>query len=140
MATIAVLVGGAVVNAVALTGSNYIERMLTGDSGAMAEKKRHDKALEAYETAQARYAHERTKLLDWIEVNRENKELAKQNFTNTDYALKLYNQAHPGMKLTMPQEPKFSDFYQPSEAKKQAELIFVGGSMLVISFVAFRFL
>jgi len=102
MASIAILVGSAVVNAVALTGSGYVEKIVTGDDGAMAEKKRHDKALEAYETAQARYAHERTKLLDWIEVNRENKELAKQNFTNTDYAFKLYNQAHPGMKLTMP--------------------------------------
>ena len=102
MANIAILVGGAVVNAVALTGSGYVEKILAGDGGAMAEKKRHDKALEAYETAQARYAHEGTKLLDWIEVNRENKELAKQNFTNTDYAFKLYNQAHPDMKLTMP--------------------------------------
>jgi len=140
MATLAVLVGGAVINAVALTSSNYIERMLTGDDGAKAEKERHDKALEAYETAQARYAHDRTKLLDWIEVNRENKELAKHNFTNTDDAFKLYNQAHPSMKLTMPKEPKFSDFYQPSEAQKQSELIFVGGSMLALSYVAFRFL
>ena len=94
----------------------------------------------AYETAQARYAHERTKLLDWIETNRENKELAKQNFTNTDYAFKLYNQAHPEQKMTLPKEPKFSDFYQPSEAQKQGELIFVGGSALALGYAAFRFL
>ena len=111
----------------------------SGDSGAMAEKKRHDEALEAYEAAQARYAQDRTKLLDWIEVNRENKELAKQNFTNTDYAFKLYNQAHPSQKMTLPKEPKFSDFYQPSEAQKQGELVFVGGSALTLA-LALHFL
>jgi len=140
MASIALMVGGAVINAAAFTGGNVLAKYLSGDSGAMAEKTRHDKALKAYEAAQARYAHERTKLLDWIEVNRENKVLAKQNFTNTDYAFKLYNQAHPDRKMTLPKEPKFSDFYQPSEAQKQGELIFVAGSTLVLSFAAFRFL
>ena len=140
MASVALMVGGAVINAAAFTGGNILAKHLSGESAAMAEKTRHDKALEAYEAAQARYAHDRTKLLDWIEVNRENKELAKQNFTNTDYAFKLYNQAHPDLKMTMPKEPKFSDFYQPSEAQKQGKLIFVTGSTLTLAFVAFRFL
>ena len=138
MASIAMMIGGAVINAAAFTGGNYLAKYLFGGDNASAEKTRHDKALEAYEAAQAYYSHERTKLLDWIETNRENKELAKQNFTNTDYAFKLYNQAHP--KMTLPKEPKFSDFYQPSEAQKQGELIFVGGSALALGYAAFRFL
>ena len=138
MASIALMIGGAVLNAAAFTGGNYLAKYLSGDGGALAEKKRHDKALEAYEAAQARYSQERTKLLDWIDTNRENKQLAKQNFTNTDYAFKLYNQAHPNM--TLPKEPKFSDFYQPSEAQKQGELLFVGGSALALGYAAFRFL
>jgi len=115
---------------------------LSGDSGqaALAEKTRHDKALEAYEAAQARYSQERTKFLDWIKTNQENKAQAKQNFTNTDYAFKLYNQAHPDRKMTMPKEPKFSDFYQPSDAQKQGEPLFVGGSALALGYVAFCFL
>ena len=111
---------------------------MSGDGGASAEKTRHDKALEACEAAQARYSQERRKLLDWIETNRENQALAKQNFTNTDYAFKLYNQAHPNM--TPPKEPKFSDFYQPSAAQKQGELLFVGGCALALGYAAFRFL
>ena len=47
------------------------------------------------------------------------KEQAKQNFTNTDYAFKLYNQAHPDERMIPPKEPKFSDFYQPSEQQKR---------------------
>ena len=140
MAGIALMIGGAVLNAAAFTGGIYLAKYLSGDGGALAEKTRHDKALEANEAAQARYSQERTKLLDWMETNRENKQLAKQNFTNTDYAFKLYNQAHPDGKMTLPKEPKFSDFYQPSEAQKQGELLFVGSSALALGYAASRFL
>ena len=114
----------------------------TGDSGqaALAEKTRHDKALESYQAAMAKYTRERTQLLDWIETNREIKAQADQDFTNTDYAFKLYNQAHSDYKLTMPTKPKFSDMYQPSELQKQGELLFVGGGALALGYAAFRFL
>ena len=71
MASIALMIGGAVLNAAAFTGGNCLAKYLSGDGGAAAERKRHDKALEAYEAAQARYSQERTKLLDWIETNRQ---------------------------------------------------------------------
>ena len=111
MASIAIMIGGAVLNAAAFTGSNYLAKYIAGDNGqaALAEKTRHDKALEAYQAAMEKYACERTQLLDWIETNREIKDLAKQNFTNTVYAFKLYNQAHPDYKLSQPIRPKFSD-------------------------------
>ena len=86
------MIGGAVLNAAAFTGGNYLAKYLAGDGGqsALAEKTRHDKALEAYQAAMAKYTSERTQLLDWIETNREIKSQADQNFTNTDYAFKLY--------------------------------------------------
>lgn len=142
MASIALMMGGAILNAAAFTGGNYLARYIAGDSGkaALAEKTRHDKALEAYQAAMAKYNRERTQLLDWIETNREIKDQAKQNFTNTDYAFKAYNRAHPDFKLTQPTAPKFSDMYQPSELQKQGELLFVGSGALVLSYAAFRFL
>ena len=84
MASIAMIIGGAVLNAAAFTGGNYLAKYIAGDSGqaALAEKTRHDKALEAYQTAMAKYTRERTQLLDWIETNREIKAQANQNFTN----------------------------------------------------------
>ena len=63
----------------------------------------------------AKYTCDRTKLLDRIETNRKIKEQAKQHFMNTDYAFKLYNQAHPDWQISPPKYPQFSDFYQPSE-------------------------
>jgi len=61
-----------------------------------------------------KYTRDRTKLLDWIETKREIKEQAKQNFMNTDYAFKLYNQAHPDKQIAPPKEPRLADFYHPS--------------------------
>ena len=90
------MIGGAVLNATAFTGGNYLAKYLAGDSeqAALAEKTRHDKALEAYQAAMEKYTLERAQLLDWIETNRQIKAQADQDFTNTDYAFKLYNQAH----------------------------------------------
>jgi len=141
MASIAIMVGGAVLNATAFISGNYLARALSGgDKAALEEKKRHDKALEVYQAAYAKYTHNRTHLLDWIATNMQIKAEAKQNFTNTDYAFKLYNQAHPDEQMTPPEEPKFSDFYQPSEQQKNGELMFVGAGALALGYAAFRFL
>ena len=148
MASIAIMVGGAVLNASPFIGGNYLARALGGgDKAALEEKVRHDKALEEYQAAYAKYTRDRTKLLDWIATNAQIKAEAKQNFTNTDYAFKLYNQAHPDKIMIPPpppppppKEPKFSDFYQPSEQQKNGELMFVGAGALALGYAAFRFL
>ena len=135
MASIAIMFGGAVLNAAASIGGNYLAKALGGgDKAALEEKERHDKALKAYQAAYAKYTRERTKLPDWSATNAQIKAEAKQNFTNTDYAFKLYNQSDT------PREPKFSDFCQTNEQKKQGELLFVGCSVLTLSCTAFRFL
>ena len=71
MASIAIMIGGAVLNAAAFTGGNYLAKYIAGDSGkaALAEKTRHDKALEAYQNSMEKYTRERTQLLDWVEIN-----------------------------------------------------------------------
>ena len=66
MASIAIMVGRAMLNVATFTGSNYLARALSGDSSqaALDEKKRHDKALEAYQAAYNKYSRDRTQLLD----------------------------------------------------------------------------
>ena len=107
MASIAIMIGGAIANAVAFTGGNYLAKYLSGNSVAAMEKERerHDRMLKAYQAAYAKYMRDRTKLLDWIATNEKIKEQAMQNFTNTDYAFKLYNKVHPDAQMTPPKEP-----------------------------------
>jgi len=141
MVSIMIMIGGAVLNATAFIGSNYLARVFGGgDKAALEEEKRHEKALEDYQAAYAKYMRDRTRLLDWITTNAQTKEQAKQNFTNTDYAFKLYNQVHPDEQMTPPKEPKFSDFYEPSEQQKKGELAFVGAGALALGYAAFWFL
>ena len=67
MASIAITIGGALVNAAAFTGFNYLAKYVSGDgnpaaAAAQGEKVRHDKGLEAYQAAYAKYMRDRTKL------------------------------------------------------------------------------
>ena len=70
MATVAIMVGGAVLNAATFIGGNYLAKYLSGDSGqaALDEKKRHDLALEKYQRDYAQYQKDRTQLLDYIMI------------------------------------------------------------------------
>jgi len=54
----------------------------------------------------AKYMRDCTRLLDWIATNTQIKAETKQNFNNTDYAFKLYNQTHPDERMIPPKEPK----------------------------------
>ena len=141
MASIAMMVGGAILNAAAFTGGNYLAKYLSGDCGkaAMDEKIRHDKTLEAYQAAYAKYQKDRTERLDWIAENDRTKDQARHNFQETDQALAYYNQTHMA-KVALPKEPQFSDFYKPSPQKKQGELLFIGASTIALGYAAFRFL
>ena len=68
MDTLAIMIGGAVLNAATFIGGNYLAKSLSGDSSqaALDEKIRHDKALEKYQKDYAKYQKDRTELLDWI--------------------------------------------------------------------------
>ena len=141
MATIAIIVGGAILNAATFIGGNYLAKALSGDSGqaALDEKIRHDKALEKYQADYAKYEKDRTELLDWVAAQDRLKNKAMNDFRDTDQALALYNQTHRA-NVALPQEPKFSDYYKPSPQQKNGELLFIGAGTLAPGYAAFRFL
>ena len=138
MASIALMIGGAIINATTFVGGSYLAKYLSGSSDSDEEKRRHDLAVEKYQKKYEEYEENRAKLNDWIMTNDRIKDEAKENFKNTDYALKFYNKIHQD-DLSL-REPQFSDFYQPSAQQKQGEIIYVGASALAIGFAASYFL
>ena len=138
MASIALMIGGAIINATTFVGGSYLAKYLSGSSDSDEEKRRHDLAVEKYQKKYEEYEENRAKLNDWIMTNDRIKDEAKENFKNTDYALKLYNKIHQD-DLNL-REPQFSDFYQPSAQQKQGEIIYVGASALAIGFAASYFI
>ena len=51
------LIGGALANALAFTGSSYLFHRLSADN--IAERKRHDAAIEKLQAAQIEWTHKR---------------------------------------------------------------------------------
>ena len=94
MASIALMIGGAIINATTFVGGSYLAKYLSGSSDSDEEKRRHDLAVEKYQREYEKYEENRAKLNDWIMTNDRIKDEAKKNLENTDYALKLYNKIH----------------------------------------------
>ena len=63
MASVAMLIGGALANAVAFTGSSYLFHRLSKDS-IDTERKRHDVAIEQLQKAQIKWAHKHQQRID----------------------------------------------------------------------------
>ena len=141
MAMIATMVGGAIFKAATFIGGNYLAKALSGDSGqaALAEKIRHDKALEEYQAAYAKWQKDRTELLDWVAEKDREKDKVIHDFRTTDQALAFYNETHRA-KVALPKEPEFSDFYKPSQQQNNGELLFIGATTPAVSFAILRFL
>ena len=59
------LIGGALANVLAFTGSSYLFHRLSADS-IDAERKRHDVAIEKLQAAQIEWAHKRQQPIDFI--------------------------------------------------------------------------
>ena len=66
MVSVAMLIRGALANALAFTGSSYLFHRLSTDN-IDAERKRHDAAIEeALQAAQLEWAHKRQQRIDFI--------------------------------------------------------------------------
>ena len=131
MASIGFLIGGALVNALAFTGSNYLFSSLSKES-IDKERKRHDKAIEDLQRAQIEWAKKRQERLDYInsEITKEHK--AEKRFMDFNSAMQQYFLATGRQLEPLPPKPVPSDFYVPSEDHHNRELAFITLSMVGI--------
>ena len=81
--------------------------------------------------------HKKQQFLDWEQDNKTKDLNAEHNFVDTDQALKYYNRKHAQEKDYVPSEPpQFSDYYTPSKKQKTGEMLYVGGGMLTLGYLA----
>jgi hypothetical protein len=139
MATVAVIVGAAIINAVAFTTGNALyDKFGRGDS--LGERQRHDKAIENQQKAISDWNQKRTKTLDWINVKVTEKNNARAEFDDVDRALDFYNETHPDGQISLPERPKFSDFYKPSSEQHYYETFAATAVGGLFGYLAFVFL
>ena len=131
------LVGGALVNALAFSGSNFLFTILRS-SGVYEERKRHDKAVEQLQAAQASWSRKRTERLDFINGELRRQVQAVKTFRNVDAAMQKYAQVTGHNLNPLGAEPQLADFYHPSDDQKDREIAFVILGMAATGFVAYR--
>ena len=120
--------------------ANYGVNLLGDHGAAVRERKKFDLAIETSQKARDKWNQERIETLDFI-----NKEMRKRNasiqyFDDLDKGMLEYYRM-TGQKLTpLPPEPKFTDFYHPSEEQKSSELLFTIGGMTLVTYVIFKYM
>ena len=80
------LIGGALANARAFTGSSYLFHRLSKES-IDAERKRHDSAIENLQAAQIEWAHKRQQRIDLINNQLRLERKAETKFTELNDAM-----------------------------------------------------
>ena len=131
------LLGGAAVNALAFSGSNYLFSMLRS-SGIDEERKRHDQAVEQLQAAHEQWSKQRTKRLDWINEELRRQGHAVQTFHNVDMAIREYARVTGHNLDSLGSEPQITDFYTPSGDQKKREIAFVVLGMTATGLVAYK--
>ena len=78
MASVAMLIGGVLANALAFTSSSYLFHRLSAGN-IDAKRKRHDVVIEKLQKAQIEWAHKRQQRIDFIDNQLRLERKLKQN-------------------------------------------------------------
>ena len=132
------LIGGALANALAFTGSSYLFSKLSKDS-IDKERKRDDLAIEQLQKAQIEWAQKRQERIDFINKQLRLERKVETKFTELNDAMREYHEVLGHELPPLPQEPVLSDFYTPSDEQHNRELALVALSMIGIGGVLYYF-
>ena len=135
MATLAIMPGLAVVNALAFSGSNYLFSMLGGSD---EERKRHDLVIEQLPATQAAWSRRRTARLDFINEELRRQQHVVQTFRDVHAAMREYAMVTSKTPDPMGAEPQLSDFYTLLELEKDCEIAFIVLGMAATIVIAYK--
>ena len=138
IASVAMLNGGALANALAFTGSIYLFSTLSKDS-TDTKRKRHNLAIEKLQKVQIEWAHKRQRRIDFINKQLRLKHQVKTKFTELNDAMREYHEVFSHELPPLPREPVLSDYYTPSDEQHDRKLAFVAFSMIGIGGVLYYF-
>ena len=101
------LIGGALVNALALTGSSYLFHRLSA-TNIDAERKRHDTAIEALQKAQIEWTDKCQQRIDFIDNQLRLERKAEAKFTELNDAMREYHEVFGHELPPLPRELSFT--------------------------------
>ena len=129
MASIAVMIIGAIVSATAFTGAGVLAKHLDPTSSNLEkERKRHDLAQEKFTKDHSAWSEHRSEMYDFIQKQHLNQNVAQTDFQITDENLEMYKDYHPDVVIDTVEEPVFSSYYQPSDEIKHYQYLYIIGA------------
>ena len=136
MANVAMLIGGALANAPAFTGSSYLFHRLSADN-IEAERKRHDSVIEKLQKAQIEWTQKCQQRIDFINNQLRLERKAQTKFTELNDTIREYHEVFGHELPPLPRELVLSDLYTPSDEQHYRELGFIALSMIGIGGVLY---
>ena len=130
------LIGGALANALAFTGSSYLFHRLSADS-IDAERACHDLAIEKLQVAQIEWAHKHQQRIDFINNQLRLEQKAETKFTALNDAMRECHEVFGHELPPLTREPVLSDYYTSSDEQHYRELGFIALSMIGIGGVLY---
>ena len=127
------MIGGAIVNGLAFSGSGYLFKAFD-KNGYAEEMKRHNLAQEQLQKASVEWEEHRKQTIDFVNLQLKKEHDAAVDLNNVDNALLLYNELHPTHKVELRKKPELSDFYTPSGEMKNYEYLWIIGGLIVSGF------
>ena len=128
------MIGGAIVNGLAFTGSGYLFKALD-KNGYEKEIKRHNLAQEKLSKASTEWEEHRKRVIDYVNLDLKLEQQAVTDFHNVDSALALFNELNPTNKIQLQKKPELKDFYTPSSNMKNYEYLWIISGLIITGFV-----
>ena len=136
MAGIVAMIGGALVNSLAFSGSNYMFTKLSNHGAD--ERKRHNEAIEKLQKDRNSWVKERQQRLDFINQQLQRERHAEHTFSEVDDAMDAYYIATEKKLPPLRSKPVLSDFYHPSDQQKNNEILFIISSLGLMGYLMYK--
>ena len=136
MASIAMMLGGGLFNALAFSGTNYLFHYLEKNG----EMKRHNMAMEKLQRDRDEYMKQRQRRIDFINNRLREEKHSMEDFKELNAAMQEYSRFHEQEELPpLMKKPVLSDYYKPRDTTtRNIEIgVLVLGSM-VLTTVAYH--
>ena len=132
MTSVLFTIGGAVVNALAFSGTNFVFGRLT-NHGAKVQ----NLAEEKLQRARDKWNEDQMKQIDFINKKLREKNEARTYINSVNAAvLECYRVFAKKLKP----EPKLSNFYHPSDGQKNSELLFAAVGTGISTYALYKYL
>ena len=138
MTSVSFTIGGAVVNALAFSGTNFVFSRLT-NHGAK-EHKRNDLAEEKLQRARDKWNEDQMKQIDFINKRLREKNEARTYINNVNAAVLECYWIFAKKIKPLPPQPKLSNFYHPSDGQKNSELLFAAVGTGIATYALYKYL